>query len=199
MQIKKINTAEQFDSDLDVELLRRLMVKLGVAEKQAQQIAANPVSAKHANVVKEADSSVTLTVDDSFDRAWRRVGLALDRIGFVMEDKNRSEGIFYVRYADVDIDDSPKKKKGLFDTLKFWGDDEEDKNKSEPEKEKSFAEKLKFWKGTDDKSDGSSQYRIKVTENDNGSSSVNVVDKDGKRNPSTTANRIVSLLYEQLK
>ncbi|MGZ8269545.1 MAG: outer membrane protein assembly factor BamC [Methylophilus sp.] len=196
---KKINTAEQFDSDLDVELLRRLMVKLGVAEKQAQQIAANPVSAKHANVVKEADSSVTLTVDDSFDRAWRRVGLALDRIGFVMEDKNRSEGIFYVRYADVDIDDSPKKKKGLFETLKFWGDDDEDKNKSAPEKEKSFAEKLKFWKGTDDKSDGSSQYRIKVTENENGSSSVNVVDKDGKRNPSTTANRIVSLLYEQLK
>jgi outer membrane protein assembly factor BamC len=142
---------------------------------------------------------VTLNVDDSFDRAWRRVGLALDRIGFVMEDKNRSEGIFYVRYSDVDIDDAPKKKKGLFETLKFWGDDEEDKNKSDSEKEKSFADKLKFWKGTDDKGDGSTQYRIKVTESNGDSSNVNVVDKDGKRNPSTTANRIISLLYEQLK
>lgn len=196
---KKINTAEQFDNDLDVELLRRLMVKLGIAEKQAEQIASNPISPKRAKVVKEADSSVTLNVDDSFDRAWRRVGLALDRIGFVMEDKNRSEGIFYVRYSDVDIDDAPKKKKGLFETLKFWGDDEEDKNKSDSEKEKSFADKLKFWKGTDDKGDGSTQYRIKVTESNGDSSNVNVVDKDGKRNPSTTANRIISLLYEQLK
>jgi outer membrane protein assembly factor BamC len=195
---KKINTAEQFDSDLDVELLRRLMVKLGIADKQAQEIAANPVSPKRATVAKESDGSVTLTVDDAFDRAWRRVGLALDRIGFVMEDKNRTEGVFYVRYSDVDIDDAPKKKKGLFETLKFWGDDDEDKNKSDAQKEKSFTDKLKFWKGTDDKSDSSRQYRIKVTGSDQGSS-VNVVDKDGKRDTTTTANRIISLLYEQLK
>jgi outer membrane protein assembly factor BamC len=196
---KKTNTADQYDSDLDVELLRRLMVKLGVAEKQAQEIAANPVSPKRASVAKESDGSVTLTVDDAFDRAWRRVGLALDRIGFVMEDKNRSEGVFYVRYSDVDIDDAPKKKKGLFETLKFWGDDDEDKNKSDSEKEKSFTDKLKFWKGTDDKTDSSKQYRIKVTESNQDSSSVNVVDKDGKRDTTTTANRIISLLYEQLK
>jgi len=196
---KKINTAEQFDSDLDVELLRRLMVKLGVAEKQAQQIAANPVNPQRATVAKEVDSSVTLHINDSFDRGWRRVGLALDRVGFVTEDKDRSKGLFFVRYADVDIDDTPKKKKGLLETLKFWGDDEEEKNNPKPKDEKSLAEKLKFWKGKDEKTDPSKQYRIQVTEQEDGTSSVNVVDTEGKRNTSTTANRIISLLYEQLK
>lgn len=196
---KKLNTAEQFDSDLDVELLRRLMVKLGVAEKQAQQIAANPVSPQRATVVKESDSSVTLNINDSFDRGWRRVGLALDRVGFVTEDKDRSQGIFFVRYADVDIDDTPKKKKGLLETLKFWGDDEEEKNNPKRKDEKSITEKLKFWKGKDEKTDPAKQYRIKVSEKEDGTSSVNVVDTEGKRNPSTTANRIISLLYDQLK
>ena len=127
--------ADEFDADLDAELLRRLMVKLGVADKQAQQIAANPVSEKRAEVVKEADSSVTLSLKDPYDRGWRRVGLALDRIGFVTEDKDRSNGLYFVRYTDVDIDDSPTKKKGFFNSLKFWGDDDEIENKSKPKEE----------------------------------------------------------------
>ena len=43
-----------------------------------------------------------LVVNDGFDRAWRRVGLALDRIGFTVEDRDRSKGIFFVRYIDPD-------------------------------------------------------------------------------------------------
>jgi outer membrane protein assembly factor BamC len=186
------------DSDLNAELLRRLMLKLGVAEKQAEQLVNNPIPAKRAEVVKEADSSVTLRVDDEFDRAWRRVGLALDRVGFVMEDKDRSNGLFYVRYSDVDIDSAPAKKKGLLEALKFWGDDKEEAANA-PQDEKSTADKLKFWKGKDDKTDTAKQYRIRVSENENGTSDVNVVDKDGKRNPSNVANRIIALLYEQLK
>ena len=196
---KPLTKAEEMDADLDAELLRRLMVKLGVAEKRAQEIVANPVSEKRAEVVKEADSSVTLNLNDPFDRGWRRVGLALDRIGFVTEDKDRSNGLFYVRYADVDIDDGPKKKKGLLDTLKFWGDDEEVENKSKPKEDKTIVDKLQFWKGDDGKTDPSKQYRIKVVEAENGGTRVNVVDKDDKRNRSTTANRIIALLYDQLK
>ena len=190
---------DEFDADLDAELLRRLMVKLGIAEKQAQQIAANPIKEKHAEVAKEADSSVTLKLKDPFDRGWRRVGLALDRIGFVIEDKDRSNGLFYVRYSDVDIDGDPKKKKGFFESLKFWGDDEEVENKSKPKDEKTVLDKLAFWKGDDDKTDPSKQYRIKLAESDDGGTQVNVVDADNKRNRSTTANRIIALLYEQLK
>ena len=196
---KKPNVNEENDGDLDGELLRRLMVKLGVEEKRAQQIVANPVIEKRADVVKESDSSVTLNLNDSYDRGWRRVGLALDRIGFVIEDKDRSNGLFFVRYADVDIDDGPKKKKGLIDTLAFWKDDDEIENKSKPKDEKTIVDKLKFWKGDDGKTDPSKQYRIKVSETDSGATRVNVVDTEDKRNRSTTANRIIALLYDQLK
>jgi outer membrane protein assembly factor BamC len=197
----KVNkTEEEQAAELDAELLRRLMVKLGISEKQAQQIAANPVSEKRAEVTKEADSSVTLSLNDPFDRGWRRVGLALDRIGFVTEDKDRSKGVYFVRYTDVDIDDSPTKKKGLLESLKFWGkDDPEVENKSKPKDEKTIVDKLKFWKGDDGKTDPSKQYRIQLVDADGGKTRVNVVDADGKNNRSSTGNRIISLLYDQLK
>lgn len=196
---KTENKQEANDGDLDAELLRRLMVKLGVEEKRAQQIVANPVIEKRADVVKESDSSVTLNLNDSYDRGWRRVGLALDRVGFVIEDKDRSKGLFFVRYADVEIDDTGKKKKGLIDTLAFWKDDDEVENKSKPKDEKTIIDKLQFWKGDEGKTDPSKQYRIKVTETDAGTTRVNVVDTENNRNRSTTANRIISLLYDQLK
>jgi outer membrane protein assembly factor BamC len=44
--------------------------------------------------------SPTLQIDDSFDRAWRRVGLALDRSGFTVEDRDRAQGLYFVRYVD---------------------------------------------------------------------------------------------------
>ena len=46
------------------------------------------------------DGSEVLEVDEPFDRAWRRVGLALDRVGFTVEDRDRTKGLYYVRYAD---------------------------------------------------------------------------------------------------
>lgn len=190
---------DEFEQDLDAELLRRLMVKLGVAEEQAKQIANNPVKEQHAEVVKEANESVTLKLRDSYDRGWRRVGLALDRVGFVVEDKNRSAGLFYVRYADVDIDGVSKKKKGLFETLAFWRDDEEEiENKSKPKEEDTIVDKLKFWKGKDETTDPSKKYMIKVSETDTGTQ-VNIVDDEGNSDAGSTANRIISLLYEQLK
>jgi outer membrane protein assembly factor BamC len=142
-----------------------------------------------------------LLLNDQFDRAWRRVGLALDRIGFVIEDKDRSNGLFFVRYADVDIDDTPKKKKGLLDTLKFWGDDDKKEAQTPVEKEqKSVIDSLKFW-GSDDKgkTNPEKQYRIKVADGDAGNAVVSVVDTNGARVRTTTANRIIALMYEQLK
>lgn len=189
------------DAELDAELLRRLMVKLGIEEQRSKSLIAEATVVKRADVIKESDGSATLVLNDPFDRAWRRVGLALDRIGFVIEDKDRSSGVFFVRYADVDIDDTPKKKKGLFESLKFWGDDDKkDGAAAQPKEEKSMVEKLKFW-GKDDKqkTDPSKQYRIKVANGDNGNAVVTVVDKDNKRLGTTTANRIVALMYEQLK
>jgi outer membrane protein assembly factor BamC len=189
--------------ELDAELLRRLMVKLGLADKRAKEIIATPVNQKRAEIKKEADGTSSLEIQDPFDRAWRRVGLALDIIGFVIEDKDRSNGIYFVKYADVDIDDSPKKKKGILDSLMFWSDDDKkdkkDKDTNE-KKDKPLSEKLKFWGGSDkEKTNPEKQYRIKIVSADNGGSQVVIEYQDGKRNNSSTANRIITLLYDQLK
>lgn len=193
--------ADANDAELDAELLRRLMVKLGVEEQKSKSILAEAVVIKRAEVVKEADGSARLLLNDPFDRAWRRVGLALDRIGFVIEDKDRSNGVFFVRYADVDIDDAPKKKKGLVESLKFWGDDEKKEAETPAKKEeKSVIESLKFW-GSDDKqkTNPEKQYRIRVADSASGNAEVTVVDVNGGRVRTTTANRIIALMYEQLR
>ena len=198
---QKATPADAVDAELDAELLRRLMVKLGVEEQKSKSIVAEAVTIKRAEVVKEADGSARLLLNDPFDRAWRRVGLALDRIGFVIEDKDRSNGLFFVRYADVDIDDAPKKKKGLVDSLKFWGDDDKKEAETPAKKEeKGVIESLKFW-GTDDKQKANleKQYRIKVADGDTGNAEVTVVDVNGGRVRTTTANRIIALMYEQLR
>lgn len=194
---KKNTAGQEFDADLDAELLRRMMVKLGLDEQKADQVMTQVASDKRADVIKEPDQSVTLKLNEPFDRAWRRVGLALDRIGFVTEDKNRSEGIFYVRYADTDAEDPIKQKKGLLERLKFWGSDEDEKAPAPAEVKP--GDKTRFWKGTSDGDKSSKQYRIQVLENADDTTDVYVLTVDNKRNTSTTANRIISLLYEQLK
>jgi outer membrane protein assembly factor BamC len=200
---KEAKAIDPQGGELDAELLRRLMVKLGVADKRAKEIIAAPVSQKRAEIKKEADGSASLEIQDPFDRAWRRVGLALDIIGFVIEDKDRSNGIYFVKYADVDIDDSPKKKKGVIDSLMFWSDDDKkDKQAKETSqtKEKPLSERLKFWGGSEkEKTNPEKQYRIKILSIDNGGSQVIIEYQDGKKNNSSTANRIISLLYDQLK
>ena len=200
---KEDSKVDSRSDELDAELLRRLMVKLGLADKRAKEIIAAPISQKRAEIKKEADGSSSVEIQDPFDRAWRRVGLALDIIGFVIEDKDRSNGIYFVKYADVDIDDSPKKKKGVLDSLMFWSDDDKkDKQAKDTSqtKEKPLSERLKFWGGSDkEKTNPEKQYRIKIIAIDNGGSQVVIEYQDGKKNTSSTANRIISLLYDQLK
>jgi outer membrane protein assembly factor BamC len=90
------------DAQLEAEFLQRLMVKLGSKEEQAKQAvaasaAAGPTAAARAQPLT---GQTALKVDEPFDRAWRRVGIALDRNGFTVEDRNRTDGIYFVRYAD---------------------------------------------------------------------------------------------------
>ena len=205
-QARTIAEKERADAeDLDAELLRRLMVRLGVEDQKSRSIMGNSNTQLRASLSKATDGTFRLAVNDEFDRAWRRVGLALDRVGFVVEDKNRSNGVYFVRYTDVDIDTSPKDKKGLLDNLKFWGDDKKEEKKPEPaveakKDESSLSEKLKFWKPAEKNTvDPSKQYRVKVEENADGGSKVTIVDKEGNVNKSSTANVIINLLYEQLK
>ena len=91
------------DPELETEFLRRLMVKLGVSEEQASAVAkadkASAVAPSGARM-ETVNGVPVLQLNEDFDRAWRRVGVALDRTGFTVEDRDRSRGIYYVRYVD---------------------------------------------------------------------------------------------------
>ena len=90
------------DAGLEAAFLARLMVKLGLPDEQARTVlAASPVAAVPTRArVLDGRAAATLQVDDTFERAWRRVGLALDRSGFTVEDRDRAQGLYYVRYVD---------------------------------------------------------------------------------------------------
>lgn len=93
------------DPSLEAEMLGRLMLTLGGQPATEQTVAAasqtvssTPATAPRARFI--AGSTTSLQVDDDYDRAWRRVGLALDRGGFTVEDRDRSQGVYFVRYVD---------------------------------------------------------------------------------------------------
>ena len=159
------------DPERDAVMLSRLMVRFGVKEQQAKAVATAAPETTRASLSKQADGTGYLSINDSFDRAWRRVGLALDRVGFTVEDRDRSQGVYFVRYADPEAEDYHKK--GWLDKLAFWKSDEK---------------KLPKNKG----------YRILIR-SEGDESRVNVLDSDGLPDQSGTANRILALLYEQLK
>lgn len=102
------------DPSLEAEFLRRLMVKLGVSEQVAKAQASSPAAPPKAKVVGEGTPNAAVELEDSFDRAWRRVGVALDRSGFTVEDRDRTKGIYFVRYVEPVSND---KEPGFFGKL----------------------------------------------------------------------------------
>lgn len=86
------------DPELEAEFLRRLMVKLGATPEQAKSVATVAPAKPAARATKAGDVPV-VELDESFDRAWRRVGLSLDRTSFTVEDRDRAQGIYFVRYV----------------------------------------------------------------------------------------------------
>jgi outer membrane protein assembly factor BamC len=158
------------DPELEAEMLRRLMLRFGVEENRAQTLLAKQQAPEQARIVKEAGGPA-LEMDESFDRAWRRVGLALDRVGFAVEDRDRSKGVYFVRYIDPEIDNASKQDEGIFAKFAFWSSKKEQ---------------------------ASPQLRIEVI--DAGEKSrVNVTGADGKPADANTQNRIINLLHKELK
>ena len=87
------------DPELEAEFLRRLMVKLGVTQEQSKVLIAAGAT-RSTSRVTTVDNLPAVQMDEGFDRAWRRVGLALDRTGFTVEDRDRSKGTYFVRYVE---------------------------------------------------------------------------------------------------
>lgn len=101
------------DPELETEFLRRMMLSLGSSEPQASA-AVEAASAPALATLSTQDGTQVLAIPENFDRAWRRVGLALDRSGFTVEDRDRSKGVFQVRYVPVP---DPKNEPGFFKKL----------------------------------------------------------------------------------
>jgi outer membrane protein assembly factor BamC len=158
------------DPQLEAEFLSRLMVKLGAKDEQAKAIVATAPAAPVRARILDGQSGPALQVDDNFDRAWRRVGIALDRSGFTVEDRDRTQGLYFVRYVDP----------------KFAGRDEPN----------FFSRIFSFGKKADDGSP--IKYRVKVT-SEGASSTVAVLDSQGKPETGEAGKRIVGLLLEDLK
>lgn len=91
------------DPGLNAAMLARLMVYLGEdVQKARQQMAKAEEQSLKPAVQNDVASDGTITIDEPFEQAWRRVGLALDSGNFAVDDRNRSDGDFYVRYVDTD-------------------------------------------------------------------------------------------------
>ncbi|UHD16964.1 outer membrane protein assembly factor BamC [Thiocapsa bogorovii] len=169
------------DSGKEAEMLRRLMVFLGASEQRAAAVspasgassgraggglAIQPVSAR---LVTEGGSQA-LVIQEDFRRAWRTTGSALDRAGFSVEDRDLSQGVYYVRYAGQD-GASDRKSPGLLSRMAFWK-----KNEVDPVK----------------------QYQVRVQGGET-ESRVTVLDASGKPDTSESSQRILTLMKEQIR
>lgn len=162
------------DPELEAEMLRRLMVRLGVEESRAKTMVGAESKQERAKLSRATDGAGALMLEEPFDRAWRRVGLALDRVGFTVEDRDRAQGLYFVRYVDPDADSKKK-------------DDD-----------KGFLSKLMFWKGGAADKPSQAQYRIHLKAAGE-STNVQVLTREGGADRSDTSRRILGLLHEQLK
>lgn len=157
------------DPELEAEFLRRLMVKLGVQNEQAKALLASG-SVQPSARVATVDNRPVVQLSEGFDRAWRRVGLALDRTGFTVEDRDRSQGTYFVRYV-MDEDSTPASQPGLLS--RWFG--------SSSSKEKTPV-----------------RYRIVVRSNDT-QSTVSVLNANGQPETSAAARRIVDVIAADLQ
>ncbi len=165
------------EPQLEATFLSRLMVKLGAKEDVAKTAVAASATAGTAGAgptrarFVEGRPSPTLQVDDGFDRAWRRVGIALDRSGFTVEDRDRGQGLYFVRYVDPAF--AGREEPGFLSRLFSFGR-----------------------KKTDDS--GLAKYRVKVS-SEGATSTVAVLDSQGKTETGEAGKRIAGLLLEDLR
>ena len=226
--VKLKSNFNEDDLEIQYELLRRLMVKLGTSDLTAREKLDKAIEIKNAELIKQEDYKY-IKLNDNYSRGWRRLNLAIDMVGFLVEDKNRSDGIFYIKYSNLEIDENQgqKKKKGLIDKLAFWQDDEikeedpegqemyrkeiegQDQDESLLEKsdkewsEKSWDEKFPFfanWGGDDEENvpEGEKRFRIRIVEIEDGTK-VYIDYPNEKINKSKTAQSIINILYDYLK
>ncbi len=158
------------DRQLEEDFLRRIMLRLGADDGRAKALLAQTAGAAPVAQIVKTGSVSQIQVAEGFDRAWRRVGVAMDRLGFTVEDRNRSKGVFYVRYRDPTA--QTEDKKGFFG--KLFSSSEENK--------------------------AALQYQVVVSAGAAANQSlVQVMSQDGKPINDLQAQRMLSVIFDQLK
>ncbi len=168
--ISTIWTPRPNNPELEAVFLARLMERLGMTQEQAKAMVAAPLGPKtpKAKFVQEGNNQGYIQLSAGFDRSWRDVGLALDRSNFTVEDRNRSLGIYYVRYVNPkDLGDT----KGFFSNL--------------------FSSK-------DNSGMKAKKYQVIVKSTGENSANVYVQDADGKPENTPAGFQLLTLLTEQL-
>jgi outer membrane protein assembly factor BamC len=163
-------TSRPNDPELEAVFLARLMERLGMTQEQAKAMVAVPLGPKtpKAKLVQEANNQGYIELSAGFDRSWRDIGLALDRSNFTVEDRNRSNGVYYVRYINAkDVGE----KKGFFTNL--------------------FSSK-------DDSKLQAKKYQVIVKSTGENSANVYVQDAEGKPENSPAGIQLLTLLTDQL-
>ncbi len=172
------------DKGLEREFLYRLMVRLGASE--AARASLDQAGGVRANLGKGPDGTAVLELLEPFDRAWRRVGLVLDRASFVVEDRDRRQGVYYVRYVGVDI--TPP--------------DVESYARTVPAEQRPTIDEISRRAAPPPRAESGKpvpwQYQVQVSQ-EGETSRVRVLDRAGAPDKTATAQRIVEQLYEQLK
>ena len=166
------------DPELEAEMLQRLLLRFEAADsttvaktggdKAVPKAPAATALPNVSHVIKEGSES-HLEVDEPFDRAWRRVGLALDRGGFTVEDRDRTKGLYYVRYVDPDYAAKQREGRGFFARM-FESDPKVD----------------------------AQQFRVALL-TDGDRTAVRVQDKDGHPEAGSAGDRILKQLDEQMR
>ena len=158
------------DPELEAVFLARLMERLGMTQEQAKALLVAPVGPKtpKAKFVQEDNNKGYIELGTGFDRSWRDIGLALDRSNFTVEDRNRSQGVYFVRYINTkDVGDS----KGFFSNL--------------------FSSK-------DDSKLQAKKYQVIVKSTGENSTNVYVQDADGRPENTPAGFQLLTLLTDQL-
>ncbi len=159
--------------ELEAEMLQRILVRLGQDGDTAKQMVAESKPTQQpekAAIVAAADGGQQLQLKDGLERGWRQVGLALDRVGVVVEDRDRAKGVYFVRYVGESDLEGPKKDQGWF--ARFFGSKKAD--------------------------NGTNQYQVAVSGSES-ETLVKLLDKDGKRATPEATRQILNLLLRELK
>lgn len=162
------------DPELEIQMTKLMLQRFGIEEETAKAIVQQQATPTAVNVkLLGSANGRSLEINDAFDRAWRRTGLALERLGYVVTDRDRNQGVYYVRKASTDI---------------------------EMENDETWLSHLAFWRSSKkapNGNDGPPDYEVRLKAEGDALTRANVVSKGKADN--AAVQRLLEDLAKQLQ